>query len=178
MDRRRLLIGGAGAALAVQPGRARAASDIEVQSLPPVRGSRIAQAAYDPAGEAAPPAYGSAPAYTPPPPPPSYAPPASYPPPPAGASGPYSAAAGAPGYGRQDAQAAAPPDPQVRIQPSYPSRAETYSQAEIVRNVSDFFGVTAEAAGGLIERVFHDNGRPTGYIAGEEGSGAFIGGLR
>ena len=56
--------------------------------------------------------------------------------------------------------------------------ASTYSHEEMVRNVSDFFGVTAENAGSVIEKVFHENGRPTAYIAGEEGSGAFFFGLR
>ncbi len=56
--------------------------------------------------------------------------------------------------------------------------ASTYTREEIVHNVSDFFGVAAESAGGLIEKVFHENGRPTAYIAGEEGSGAFFFGLR
>ena len=62
----------------------------------------------------------------------------------------------------------------------YPAsgKAETYSRDEIVNNVSDFLGVTAEAAGGAIERVFKNNGRPTAYIAGEEGSGAFVAGAR
>lgn len=63
-------------------------------------------------------------------------------------------------------------------QPTYPARAETYSRAELVNDVSDFFGVTAEAAGSVVERVFRDNGQPTGYIAGEEGSGAIGVGLR
>ena len=39
-------------------------------------------------------------------------------------------------------------------------------------------GVTAETAGGIIQKTFKDQGRPSAYIAGEEGSGAFIGGLR
>ena len=60
--------------------------------------------------------------------------------------------------------------------PAYPARpegkADTYTRDEIVNSVSDFFGVTAESAGAVIERVFKDNGRPTGYIAGEELSGA------
>jgi len=56
--------------------------------------------------------------------------------------------------------------------------AEPFTEDELARNVSDFFGVTAENAGALIERIFHDNGRPTAYIAGEEGSGAFFFGLR
>ena len=65
-------------------------------------------------------------------------------------------------------------------QPAYPTgqHADTYSESELVNSVSDFFGVTAETAGGIIERVFKDNGRPTGYIAGTEGSGAFAVGLR
>ena len=54
----------------------------------------------------------------------------------------------------------------------------TYSEDEVTHRVSDFLGVTAESAGSVIERAFKDNGRPTGYIAGEEGSGAFIFGLR
>ena len=57
-------------------------------------------------------------------------------------------------------------------------RAPTYSEDEVVNRASDFFGVAAETVGAVIEKVFKDNGRPTGYIAGEEGSGAFIAGLR
>ncbi len=62
--------------------------------------------------------------------------------------------------------------------PPPPTGAETYSRDEIVTSVSDFLGVTAEAAGGVIERVFQQNGRPTAYIAGEEGSGAILVGGR
>ena len=72
-----------------------------------------------------------------------------------------------------------PPSPRASANPSYSTgQAETYSRDEIVNTVSDFLGVTAEAAGGAIERVFQDNGRPTAYIAGEEASGAFVGGAR
>jgi hypothetical protein len=56
--------------------------------------------------------------------------------------------------------------------------APTFNRDEIINATSDFMGVTAEAAGGAIERVFRDNGQPTGYIAGEEGSGAIGVGLR
>ena len=65
-------------------------------------------------------------------------------------------------------------------QPAYPTgqKADTYSQDELINSVSDFFGVTAETAGAIIERAFRENGRPTGYIAGTEGSGAFAVGLR
>ena len=71
-----------------------------------------------------------------------------------------------------------PPSPDHNA--AYPAsgKAETYSRDEIVNNVSDFMGVTAEAAGGAVERIFQRNGSPTAYIAGEEGSGAFVAGAR
>ncbi|MEW5686596.1 MAG: DUF1134 domain-containing protein [Pseudomonadota bacterium] len=78
--------------------------------------------------------------------------------------------------------AEAPPAPNST--PAYPSAGptgappSTYSQDEIVRGVSDFLGVTAESAGAAVERLFANNGRPTAYIAGEEGSGSFVLGLR
>jgi hypothetical protein len=73
-----------------------------------------------------------------------------------------------------------PPKPALSAQPSYPAatQAQTYSRDEIVNQVSDFMGVTAESAGGLVEKIFAQQGQPTGYIAGEEGSGAFGVGLR
>ncbi len=76
--------------------------------------------------------------------------------------------------GRALAQDAPPP----ATAPTPGAPAQTYSSDEIVNRVSDFLGVTAESAGGAIERAFKDNGRPTGYIAGEEGSAAFVVGLR
>jgi hypothetical protein len=54
----------------------------------------------------------------------------------------------------------------------------TYSADEIVNATSDFLGVTAEAAGAAIERIFKQNGRPTAYIAGEEVSAAITIGAR
>ncbi len=56
--------------------------------------------------------------------------------------------------------------------------ADTYSQEEVVEAVSDFFGVTAEAAAAVVERVFSDLGRPVGYVAGEEVAAALGVGLR
>jgi hypothetical protein len=74
--------------------------------------------------------------------------------------------------------AEAPPTPEVR--PSYPAStpAQAYERSEVVNNVSDFLGVSAESAGSAVEKIFKENGRPTAYIAGEEGSAAFFGGLR
>jgi hypothetical protein len=80
------------------------------------------------------------------------------------------------------AQAAPPPPPAAASAPATTTGpgapAAPYEEDEIVHRVSDFMGVTAETAGGIIEKTFKDQGRPTAYIAGEEGSGAFIGGLR
>jgi hypothetical protein len=92
-----------------------------------------------------------------------YAPPP--PPPPPGSEAPME---------RDDAGAM--PPPRNGLSPNY--KADTYSKEELVNKVSDFFGVTAEAAAAVVEKVFRDNGRPTGYIAGEEGSGSFVFGLR
>jgi hypothetical protein len=77
------------------------------------------------------------------------------------------------------AQTRAPGDPATGNAPSYDTgAAATYSADEMIRSGSDFLGVTAESVGAVIERAFRDNGRPTGYIAGEEGSGAIGVGLR
>ena len=89
----------------------------------------------------------------------------------AAAAGPVLARQAPPG-------AAAPPPPPPSATAQYNASAQTYSDDELVHRVSDFMGVTAESAGSVIERTFKDNGRPTGYIAGEEGSGAFAVGLR
>jgi hypothetical protein len=71
----------------------------------------------------------------------------------------------------------APPERAPDHAPNYPP-AETYSRDELVNKVSDFFGVTAEAAGAVISKAFKENGQPTGYIAGEEGAAALTVGLR
>jgi hypothetical protein len=80
-----------------------------------------------------------------------------------------------------DPERSAPP-PQAAPSPGGPppagEQAATYDRNEIVNNVSDFFGVGAEQAGGIVERAFKDNGKPTGYIAGEEASGAITVGAR
>ena len=48
-----------------------------------------------------------------------------------------------------------------------------YSRDEILQAGSNFLGVTVEALGGALERIFADYGdHPTAYIAGEEASGA------
>jgi hypothetical protein len=92
--------------------------------------------------------------------------------------------AGAPPPRPTDAQALPPPSSQPTYRagdvppPPPPGKAQPYTEDEIVGSVSDFLGVTAENAGGAVERIFSKNGRPTAYIAGEEGSGSFAVGAR
>ncbi len=54
----------------------------------------------------------------------------------------------------------------------------TYSSDEILEAGHHFFGSITKGVAHAIEYVFHNQGEPVGYIVGEEGSGAFIAGLR
>lgn len=53
----------------------------------------------------------------------------------------------------------------------------TYTAAEIVDSGHRFFGSTSGGIASAIEKIFQNYGLPNGYILGEEGSGAFVGGL-
>ncbi len=52
----------------------------------------------------------------------------------------------------------------------------SFEESDIVQAVSEHLGVTSESAASVIERLFREQGRPVGYITGEEGGGAFVGG--
>lgn len=54
----------------------------------------------------------------------------------------------------------------------------TYSQEEIRRHVEGFFAGTTQGLAAIIERIFAEHGRPNGFIAGNEASGALVVGLR
>ncbi len=58
------------------------------------------------------------------------------------------------------------------------SNSDTFTPNEIVQAGSDFFGVTTEVMAKAVQRVTEDLGLPDGYIKGDEGSGAFVLGLR
>ena len=58
-----------------------------------------------------------------------------------------------------------------------PSHAEEYSAQEIVDSGHRFFGATSGGLATVIEKIFSSYGLPNGYVLGEEGSGALIGGL-
>ena len=56
-------------------------------------------------------------------------------------------------------------------------RAQEYTAQEIVDSGHRFFGATSGGLATIIEKIFSSYGLPNGYILGEEGSGALIGGL-
>ncbi|HUJ45950.1 MAG TPA: DUF1134 domain-containing protein [Rhizomicrobium sp.] len=58
------------------------------------------------------------------------------------------------------------------------STVDKFTQNEIVQDAAGFFGTTTEAVAKAVQRVFADQGLPDAYIKGDEGSGAFVVGLR
>lgn len=59
-----------------------------------------------------------------------------------------------------------------------PVKRSTYTSGEIIAQGHQFFGNTTRGLAEAIEYVFQNQGEPSAYIVGEEGSGAFVGGLR
>jgi hypothetical protein len=55
---------------------------------------------------------------------------------------------------------------------------EGYTIDEIMAASAGFFGKVSANLGAVIEHLFKNSGRPTGYILGTEGGGAFLAGLR
>lgn len=56
-----------------------------------------------------------------------------------------------------------------------PSR---FSSGELISTGHRFFGTVSRGLATVIEKAVSQWGQPNGYVLGEEGSGAFIGGLR
>ena len=54
----------------------------------------------------------------------------------------------------------------------------TYSADEIVSAGHQFFGKVSGGLATMVEQIVARYGLPNGYIVGQEGSGAFVGGLR
>jgi hypothetical protein len=54
---------------------------------------------------------------------------------------------------------------------------DTYTAQEIVDSGHRFFGATSGGLATVVEKVFSAYGLPNGYVLGEEGSGALVGGL-
>jgi len=57
------------------------------------------------------------------------------------------------------------------------SQAQEYTAQEIIDSGHKFFGATSGGLATVVEKVFASYGLPNGYLLGEEGSGAIIGGL-
>lgn len=57
------------------------------------------------------------------------------------------------------------------------SQAQEYTAQEIVDSGHKFFGATSGGLASVVEKIFASYGLPNGYVLGEEGSGAIIGGL-
>ncbi|MFG1480319.1 DUF1134 domain-containing protein [Xanthobacter sp. V4C-4] len=55
---------------------------------------------------------------------------------------------------------------------------QTYSTGELVSKGHSFFGSVSRGLALSIEKAVSQWGQPNGYILGQEGSGAFVGGLR
>ncbi|HWA69297.1 MAG TPA: EipA family protein [Rhizomicrobium sp.] len=69
-------------------------------------------------------------------------------------------------------------DPQARPDNGHFSQDLKYTANEITQAGADFFGITTEAMAKGVQHVFGDLGEPDAYIKGDEGSGAFVVGLR
>ena len=70
------------------------------------------------------------------------------------------------------------PQAQQAPQQIQPSRPGTFSADEIVGQGHKFFGSVSRGLAQVIEKAFSQWGQPNGYVLGQEGSGAFIVGLR
>ena len=71
----------------------------------------------------------------------------------------------------------APPPPAQPYHDEVP-RDGTYSSHEIVRAGHGFFGAASKGLASVIEYAFRKQGRPNGYILGEDVGGALVAGLR
>lgn len=70
--------------------------------------------------------------------------------------------------------------PPVAIETSPPATAvdDGYSVDEIREATRGFFGTVSTSLASVIEHAFKTSGRPTAYVLGSEGGGAFLAGLR
>ena len=64
------------------------------------------------------------------------------------------------------------------VAPALAQAPERYSSNEILDAGHRFFGGISRGLASVVERAFSTWGQPNGYVLGQEGGGAFIGGLR
>ena len=67
---------------------------------------------------------------------------------------------------------------QVDVNAETAAENDTYDKKTITDKVVGFFGAGAESVAAVVEKMFAKNGKPNGYIEGEEAAGAFVFGLR
>lgn len=73
----------------------------------------------------------------------------------------------------------APPPPQGQSQrPPPPQQNTQYSSPELLDAGHRFFGGVSRGLASVMEKAVSQWGLPNGYVLGQEGGGAFIGGLR
>jgi hypothetical protein len=71
-----------------------------------------------------------------------------------------------------------PAVPALLVMAAAPARAdENFTMQEVIDSGHKFFGETTGGLATVVEKVFSTYGLPNGYVLGEEGSGALIGGL-
>ena len=78
-------------------------------------------------------------------------------------------------YGANDYERRYEPGPRAYDQPGDGS---SYSTREILDAGHGFFGSVSKGLASVVEYVFQKQGRPNGYILGQEAGGAFVAGLR
>lgn len=71
-----------------------------------------------------------------------------------------------------------PPQQQRAPYQAQPATPQPYTTNELVSKGHSFFGSVSKGLALAIEKAVGDWGQPNGYILGQEGSGAFVGGLR
>lgn len=72
----------------------------------------------------------------------------------------------------------AQPNGAYQAPPPAAGQNDTYTSEELVREGHTFFGEISEGLASVIEQAVSQYGLPNGYVLGQEGSGAIIGGLR
>ncbi len=84
------------------------------------------------------------------------------------------------GYGPPTAERDYGPPPGPRYDPRYDDETPdgSYSSREILAAGHSFFGSVSKGLASVIEYAFQQQGRPNGYILGQDAGGAFVAGLR
>jgi hypothetical protein len=81
-----------------------------------------------------------------------------------------------PGYGPPPSDPGYGPPPGPRFEDE--TADGSYSSREILETGRSFFGSVSKGLASVVEYAFKQQGRPNGYILGEDAGGAFVAGLR